>query len=669
MQIRKIKLKNFRNFKNCELNFSCDPDKKFTIILGQNTYGKTTLVKAFIWGLYRANTFDNKILLNSNEAYRMIPTNISTVSVEIELYHKQFLYKVITRETYCKNSTGDVYVRDKASSRIVRVDGDNSYTIVDPLKVNEEIDSILRSELKEYFFFDGENNSIESISKKKNLTDAVSNILGLASLEQLRDYFDKTRSDSVTKRFLNELIPSEKESVEDLQSKCDELLKENENDEEKVKEIDLQLEKLNKQINDYEGQLDANKDIAMDQEDKKRLEKEILAEKNTKEQKMQDLIRMINSSNALLKVLFGISFLKFKFDKLKEESSFKNNNSYRGITEQAVNDLIRSGKCICGAEIKTGNDAYNHLLTAREHMEPHDYGKYLSDFISAENSNACISSTTWDGIKNIAGEINDIISQIDDNEDRLKNIKNRIQGKADVGEIQSQIRQIERQIGQKENERKFIVNECIPNNTNKISSIQEKIKRSALENEQNEFTNLCLQYSETIYNLSSKKITESKDKIKNELKNEVSHIFSSMYHGNRGVRIDDNYRAVTYVINEDKDQQIDGSTGLITVLNYSFVAGLLNLAKKAILNNNDDTDDPELANETYPLVMDAPFSNTDEEHIINICNELPNYCDQIIMLVMQKDFNYAESTISNKIGKKYRLIQVSETETNVEEVI
>ena len=669
MQIRKIKLKNFRNFKNCELNFSCDPDKKFTIILGQNTYGKTTLVKAFIWGLYRANTFDNKILLNSDEAYRMIPTNISTVSVEIELYHKQFLYKIITRETYCKNSTGDVYVRDKASSRIIRVDGVNSYPIVDPLKVNEEIDSILRSELKEYFFFDGENNSIESISKKKNLTEAVSNILGLASLEQLRDYFDKTRSDSVTKRFLNELIPSEKESIEDLQSKCDELLKENENDEEKMKEIDRQLEELNKQINDYEGQLDANKDIAIDQEDKKRLEKEILAEKNRKEQKMQDLIRMINSSNALLKVLFGISFLKFKFDKLKDESSFKNNNSYRGITEQAVNDLIRSGKCICGAEIKTGNDAYNHLLTAREHMEPHDYGKYLSDFISAENSNACISSTTWDDIKNIAGEINDIISQIDDNEDILKNIKKRIQGKADVGEIQSQIRQIERQIGQKENERKFIAYECIPNNKNKISSIQEKIKRSALENKQNEFTNLCLQYSETIYNLSSKKITESKEKIKNELKNEVSRIFSSMYHGNRGVRIDDNYRAVTYVINEDKDQQIDGSTGLITVLNYSFVAGLLNLAKKAILNNNDDTDDPELANETYPLVMDAPFSNTDEEHIINICNELPNYCDQIIMLVMQKDFNYAESTISNKIGKKYRLIQVSETETNVEEVI
>lgn len=669
MQIRKIKLKNFRNFKKCEINFSCDPDKKFTIILGKNTYGKTTLVKAFIWGLYRINTFDNKILLNSDEAYRMIPMNIETVTVEIELYHKQFLYKITTKETYYKNNTGDIYVRDKASSKIVKVDGNNSYTIVDPQKVNEEIESILRRELKEYFFFDGENNSIESISKKKNLTEAVSNILGLSSIEQLRDYFDKTRSDSVTKRFINELIPNEKESLNDLQLQYSDLLKQNEQKTQELQQINIEIEKLDEQMSSLEKKLDANKDVAKDQEEKKRLDKEILDLKSRKESGMQNLIKMINSSNALLKVLFGESFIKFNFDKLKEDSSFKANNSYRGITEQAVNDIISSGRCICGAEIKSGSEAYFHLISAMEHMEPHDYGKYLDDFISSEKSNVYNASTTWDNIKDVAGKVNDIISQVDDDEDRLKKIKDHIQGRADVGEIQAQIRTLERQIGQKESERDYISNNSIPNIKDKIARIEGRITHSALENEQNKFTNICLQYSETIYDLSNKKIEEAKDKIKDDLRKEVSRIFSSMYHGNRGVIIDDNYRATTYVIKEGNDQKIDGSTGLGTVLNYSFVAGLLNLAKRAILNNNEETDNPELANETYPLVMDAPFSNTDEDHIINICNELPNYCDQIIMLVMQKDFNYAESTISNKIGKKYQLIQVSETEADIEEVI
>ena len=62
MEIRSIKLINFRQFKNVEVEFSCDKEKNVTVIVGNNTSGKTTMVKAFIWGLYRINTFDDKIL-------------------------------------------------------------------------------------------------------------------------------------------------------------------------------------------------------------------------------------------------------------------------------------------------------------------------------------------------------------------------------------------------------------------------------------------------------------------------------------------------------------------------------------------------------------------------------------------------------------------------------
>ena len=75
MQIQKIKLRNFRNFKKCDIEFSCDKDKNFTIILGQNTFGKTTLVKAFIWCLYRVNLFDNKILVRTQTPEMFLVTN------------------------------------------------------------------------------------------------------------------------------------------------------------------------------------------------------------------------------------------------------------------------------------------------------------------------------------------------------------------------------------------------------------------------------------------------------------------------------------------------------------------------------------------------------------------------------------------------------------------
>lgn len=122
------------------------------------------------------------------------------------------------------------------------------------------------------------------------------------------------------------------------------------------------------------------------------------------------------------------------------------------------------------------------------------------------------------------------------------------------------------------------------------------------------------------------------------------------------------------IISKGKDKKIDGSTGLGTVVNYSFVAGLMKLAKKSILLGDDIADEENLS-ETYPLVMDAPFSNTDENHIKNICKALPNYCDQIVMFVMQKDFNYASASISHKIGKKYSLVKISETEARVDEEV
>lgn len=668
MQIQKIKLSNFRNFKKCEIEFSCDKEKNFTIVLGQNTFGKTTLVKAFIWCLYRTNLFDNKILLNSDVAANM--TSNERCSVEIELIHKNCLYKITTRQTYILNSSGNVSPVDKPYTSIIKVDGINS-TTVPSSKVEEEIDNILRSDLKEYFFFDGESNSIDAITKKSNLTEAVSNILGLSNIKQLKDYFDPNKSDSVTVRLNKDLIHDGSDDLDDLQGQKDKLVAKKEKLEKDKIDIVKEIETLNNQRTEKEAILDANHDVAQYQSEKKQLESKIYNEKNQKEQDMSNLVKMINANDAYLKVLFGNAYVKFNLSELKNESSFKSGESYVGITEAAVDQLIKKGKCICGCEIVDGNDAYKHLISAREHMEPHDFGKYIEDFDSGESSNVYNANSTYESIDERAKSILDLIQSIEDDETRLKTVKNHIEGRVDVGEIQKEIRNIDQQIGQKQNELDRLNKFEMPSIESQLKTLNEKISKSTITNEKNDFTNLCLDYSNYIYKIAEKKMVNSKAEIKEKLQQEVSTIFKSMYHGNRGIRINDDFKAETYVVSAGKDQKIDGSTGMGTVVNYSFVAGLMNLAKKAIINgdNDDETADPELENETFPLVMDAPFSNTDETHIKNICNALPNYCDQIIMFVMKKDFNYASQSIADKIGKMYELEQISETESIIKEVM
>ena len=67
MLIKKLILHNFRQYIGTqEIEFSTDSERNVTVLIGVNTSGKTTLVRAFEWILYNKNEFDDKVLLNRN---------------------------------------------------------------------------------------------------------------------------------------------------------------------------------------------------------------------------------------------------------------------------------------------------------------------------------------------------------------------------------------------------------------------------------------------------------------------------------------------------------------------------------------------------------------------------------------------------------------------------
>lgn len=663
MIIRKISLLNFRNFKNCKLEFSCDPNKNFTIILGQNTYGKTTLVKSFIWCLYKDNQFDDRVLLNSDVADAMTLGKTETVKVEIELEHKNYNYKITTKQNYTRVDSGNLS-QGKPDTTVIKIDGSNSVPL-NGEKADEEIESILRPELKEYFFFDGETNSIDNVSSKNNLTSAVSNIMGINRIETLRDYYDPNRIKSVIATLNSELIADNEFELIELIDKLDNAKNQLEKCKDDVEERQREIEKLYKQRTEKEDILNANKDIASLQGEKSKLKKEIVDAKDQKETEFDRLIKEINTSNSLLKVTFAKSFKVNDLEYLEEKSSFKSSNSYRGITEQAVNDLIKAGRCLCGTVIIDGNDACKHLMEAKEHMEPRDYGKYVSDFLSAEGANYYNAQSSLESIRKHAAEVIDAISSYEKNEKTLQNLIEKLEGRVDVGEIQSQLMDIYYQIGQNESILKNLRDADLPQKKSAIEDLNNKIYRITEKNTANDFIKRCIAYAKNIYTSAEATLTLSKEKIKLKLQEEVSKIFKSMYHGDRLIKIGEDLKPYTIVANKGKDKKVDGSTGLGTVMNYSFVTSLMILAKQSIAD--EEVRDPENGPSSYPLVMDAPFSSTDEQHIKNICHSLSENCDQILMFLMNKDFKYASDSISGRIGKKYTIYKISETEARIDE--
>ncbi|MGO5330214.1 AAA family ATPase [Holdemanella porci] len=658
MRIDSITLVNFRQYKNAEISFSKDPHKNITIILGENGYGKTTLIRAFIWCLYPTTNigFENKILLNSEVAEQMAINQEKEVVVTIKLEHGGCDYVITTKETYTKTGTNQV-VGKKAITKMKKNNpnnGDIFLASIPDSRVSNEIENILGSELKDYFFYDGETNKIESAAKRNKVQNAISKLMGIKRIENLKDYFDPTRAQSIVS-YLDNDLKGEDIDVELYKEELDELKKDLEGKKDSIKTHESEINRIENDLYKKEAYLDANQEILTLQQEKKRLDKSISRDKNDIDQSFNSICKDLSGPNMpLLSKLQSYIYLKYNLNELPNNTEFNNEESLSYISEQAIDQLIERGYCLCGAKITSENDAYKHLIKAKDHMEPHDYGRYLSSFCSGEDVSVGNSKNIEKSLLNQIERYQELVEDTENNEERLKDIIEKIKGIPDVGQTQNDIGNLKAKKVQHETEIKYLSQdiESIKNRINKKDADLEKV---ISKNKENILTNECKRYAKYIYGMARLKVDKKQKEVREKLQEEVNVAFNKMYHGNRMIEITKEFKAKTLTDN----QELDNSTGIETVKNFAYVSGILRLIKESFGTENDAFE--EMIDEIYPLVMDAPFSNTDEEHISRICAVLPDYCNQLIMVMIRKDYKIAQNSIGERIGKIYEIDKFSET--------
>lgn len=672
MLIRTIKLKNFRQYKDAEIEFALDKDRNTTVILGENGYGKTTLIRAFNWCLYQTNDFKHdKDLLNSQVADDMPCDSDKMVKVTINIEHHNREYTIVTQEKYHKNSDGTVVKKDKKPTTIVTViDENNDVNDCEGAHAHNIIESILKEEMREFFFYDGESNGIDEISNKKSLKNAISIMMKIKNVEILRNLFDEKKP-HVIKALNNEIYKDGMKSGEDfdfnladIKTKIENAEKEIEKNNKTKDRLKDELDRLNNQVKGKREFIKANeqsKEYQLEIEGLEKKNKEILDGYEVEYSKFIDKLGN-KKSHALLNGLFEKCYNKCEIGSLKEKSSFQSEDSLSNITEDAVNQLIERGRCLCGAVIKDGNDAYNHLIEAKNHMEPHDYAAYLTDFMSLQNSTFEMNRDILDQF--VASFNKDFLGSLDNygaNIERIGELKIKVAGSTNVRKVQEDLEKILVQIGEKKKELKIIEEETLPKYQEEIKIYQDKLKKAISKKEEFRVVSKCLDISNEIYRMASTHVKKTSSKVRETLENETNILFKRMYHGNRSITIDNDFNVKT--ITDQKE--LDNSTGIDTVKNFAFVTGMMKTAKKKIVDSDEfgvSSDDD------YPLVIDAPFSNTDEEHIKKICDVLPESCDQLIMCMIHKDYKVAKDDLNDKIGRKYQIVKLSETEDIIEEV-
>ena len=191
MIINRLEMFNFRQYIGLQsVEFSTDKDKNVTVLIGVNTSGKTTIVRAFEWCLYGKNGFEDTVLLNSEVRTNMKESDVQEVWVSVTFTHDDIVYtikrshKYVCVERYTENGRFVVTLGKKPDENVMleylMKDGQTKIPI-DKSNIDESMNRILPKDLSDYFFFGGER--ISGIANRTDLSKAVRGLMRLDVLE------------------------------------------------------------------------------------------------------------------------------------------------------------------------------------------------------------------------------------------------------------------------------------------------------------------------------------------------------------------------------------------------------------------------------------------------------------------------------------------------------
>lgn len=660
MLIKSLKMQNFRQFKGTTaVDFSCDPNQNVTIILGDNTFGKTTLLQAFNWCFYETVMFDNNpdFLLNLEMANGMMNGDSETVSVEICVIHNSIEYVVSRSQQYlCANNK--VTGAKKCQAKVSYKQPDGQTESVRALEVQNVIENILPKDLSTYFFFDTER--VRSISTRKDVSDAVKGLLGLSIMDNaIKHIGTKGNKKTVLGKLYGAMDTDGDKRARDALDMI-------QNSEAKREAIKEQLETCVSQIKQYEarkGQLD---DILRDNQTTAVLQK-----------KKEDLERRLSAENSSLESTTALFFKEFSKGSLQlfaqpllgRANDFLaatkiDDKGIRDLTAPTILELIKRGKCICGAEICDGNDAYRHLMEELNFVPPESIGNTVRHYREKLLSFSKNADHIYDSLTSRYQEIYRSKARIQEWEDELADISVQIKGKEHMKRYEIELVDVKKRLRELNDKKERLIRDdaTLKSDIERYKKVYDSLIAVSGKNKE---TMLLIQYAEEILDWLSSTYKEKEAFIRDELETKVNHIFEQMYHGHRRVSIDQRYQVTLLTTIEDKEVAAGESEGSNRVKSFAFIAGLVALAKEKLIATAGE-EGFNLSSEPYPLVMDAPFSNADEIHTANISKVLPEIAEQVIMFVMQKDWRYAEPVMASRVGKQYSLKKHSETYTVLE---
>lgn len=644
MILKKLEMNNFRQYIGEQsIEFSTDTNKNVTVLIGVNTSGKTTIIRAFEWCLYGINGFEDPVLLNSEVRENMNIGDVQTVSVAVTFEHNNMIYTLKRTYKYICNERrvedGKTFAvlnkkpEESLSLEYLQSDGQTK-TSIDISNIEESMDRVLPKDLSDYFFFGG-----ERISGIANRTDLSKAVKGLMRLDILGNAI--THLKNVIKTFESKIDTTGDDNAQKAKDTLETFIAKKRQQEEEKNNFEQQMSYWQGKENEYNIQLAKSniEQVKIAAQERNKIAAALKAEESKLQNEKVNLVKQFNRRSFSY---FGLPLIHKSLKMLNELQAAKGNIECIPDMEQgAIDFLVKRGYCLCGTHLNVGSIPYLKAMEERKILPPEYIGAALSAYKNKAEGYLAGSEDYFNSIEEIYKNIRTIQRSIGILKDEQNKQSDLIIDDTDAKEIERK----RKEANSKYLEAKSDYDSCvhkIGGYDSNIKNCEDAIAKYAKNSKINEKVYNYIRYSKEVYEWLNSTYKNKEDFVRIELQRRVNENFAKMYHGERSIIIDDKYR-VKY-----SDITTEESDGLKAVKSFAFIASLVSMAKDKILDDSDMK-----LGQVYPLVMDAPFSNVDEIHIDNICKILPNTANQVIMAVMQKDWEYASTNLQKYVGKSY----------------
>ncbi|MBR3115631.1 AAA family ATPase [Candidatus Saccharibacteria bacterium] len=523
-----VKISHFRSYIDTEIEF--DSETGVYIINGDNGTGKSTFLNAINWCLYGDTPFYS--VKRYIEVANIDDPDGTETSVELWATIDDYKYRFIRRVRKGQGTTGELSVQ-----RAREIDA-NNYETLDRVESNDAVKQLVPKELRQLFFFNGEQLKDIYSGTGDGHNTLRSNVYQVSELDIIDNGINHLTE--LSKRYYKAITKNNKNK-----DKCDELKSDIEQLESAIKGSQELIDQYKDEVKDAKAKINTLDELIKNTADARSLiEQRDIYDKQIKELDTQ-IFNLKQDKNEILVENFHSAIL---FDKFADYAVVLNNAKSDGkipaeVDPKVTRAILDSGICLCGHHI---TDEERALIQQRhDDYEKRQELQFLTDGIYKFSEIANKLPIEGDKYEDRVDRISELKTQKDNIAKKLKKINEQLE-QVDTANIPDH----------PENERARLLSKIERNGILAVNAAQNKVKKEEeLSEKKTELKRLTSADTDTKdyqnkYEYVEKLIetmSEVKDKmekiIREKLEDKMWRVFSDILPNTeyKGIEISDTY--------------------------------------------------------------------------------------------------------------------------------